>query len=296
MVIEVKKEVVHFLADPYLAYQGQQQAETYLQFMKNEIYYNSVHGPFRDLIIKNIKTIIELIKNDSCIHFFDLGPGYPDKTLPVMRQLRELGINFVYRPYDVNQQFLDIACTAAKEIGAAVEPLMGLFEKAEELTESIKLSPGEKAIAFLGLTFMNFDKETLQKIFIGFDRFSPQILIGARLRSEDDDIYILSNAYRNEEADNFAFGVLQNKGFDRSKFQFDVEVNSNQIEMAFTIIEAFNQDGSFYEIGEKFLTVVSRRYTFQEFKTSVSELLENPTVIMNDEGSQAFAIGPLGKQ
>ena len=104
---------------PHLLYQEGEQADAYLQAMKNPEYSDSFHSETVKIIAENKDKIFGISPEISLI---DLGPGYPDKALAAAKWLNE-NSSLDYYPVDVSQMYLDIAVDAMRPHCRFIRPI-----------------------------------------------------------------------------------------------------------------------------------------------------------------------------
>src|SRR4051812_16533992 len=95
------------LIEPHLLYLGAQQADDYLELMKNPKYAESFHSDTVKLIQREVLQLFP--GNLKGVTLIDLGPGYPDKSLPIAASLINRKIALDYIPVDISERFLEIA-------------------------------------------------------------------------------------------------------------------------------------------------------------------------------------------
>lgn len=148
-----KRNRTLYLDQPSNLYLADAQVNAYLKLMGNAAYSAVFHNPTRDLIAKNVSRIVKGLRTP--IHIIDLGPGYPDKTFPLLEKLDTR--NCVYIPVDIGKRFLKVAVDAIKKYHIKSLPQHVLFEDMPKfLTAKYFKNASVRRLVVLGLTFMNY--------------------------------------------------------------------------------------------------------------------------------------------
>ncbi len=112
------------LTEPHLLYLDDSSATHYLEAMKNDEYSAGFHSETVEVIEKNKESILEGFTH---INLIDLGPGYPDKSLPLAKEFKSKG-TLSYYPVDVSPLYLKVAEEAMKNYVNSVTTIHERFE------------------------------------------------------------------------------------------------------------------------------------------------------------------------
>ncbi len=138
------------LIEPHLLYLQADSAKSYLRAMANSKYATGFHSETVKVIASRTN---DIVGDERHLCLVDLGPGYPDKAVPIASYCKEKQIKFDYVPVDINEFFLDIAVKEIKKYADNVVPIHALIEKcADKIPDTFR----NNALVMIGLTFMNF--------------------------------------------------------------------------------------------------------------------------------------------
>ena len=152
------------LDKPFNLYLVDEQAKLYLDAINDDLFVNQLYRPF----LKSLDDNIERIFNEKyeCVEFIDLGPGYPDKSAPLVEHLVNHGTKLQYIPVDINHYFLNITSEYFKDWSLNIKPLNILFSELPKEIESDKPNKEDNEdnsmrVVNIGFTFNNFNLPAL---------------------------------------------------------------------------------------------------------------------------------------
>ncbi len=144
--------------------------------------------PYAELITKPERSYLEKIAPRVAkelpqeFEFIDLGPGTANKEQFLFDELKKLNKRFIYRPVDISNHYLELASEHASKQGIAVNPLRSEFEEA-----SNKLGlPAIPRFVSLGLTFTNYNPETILAVLKNIAGTGGNIFVDAQMRDRVD--------------------------------------------------------------------------------------------------------------
>ncbi len=198
------------ITDPADLYRDVGSAKHYLRARRSKTYSSGFHADGIELTTAHIPLFFPR-RN---VRLFELGPGYPDTTLPVMRAAEAAGVNLSYWPVDISEMFLEVAAMAAEEY-LPEEKIFRLHRRFERMSELNIPNPENAANIFmLGPTVMNFPKSYASRL-LGSMMKNPDdtaVVIYETITSKNPIEKILQQ-YQGEEVREFTFGPLKNLGF-----------------------------------------------------------------------------------
>ena len=214
-----------WLASPANLYIENQQAEAYLDLMRDNVYGGGFHAKVKRLISNNRGTILANLT--STLDFVDLGPGFPDKSFPLLASMSTLQMKGRYIPVDVNHKFLQIAENACKAYGFPIRAVHGLFE---EIPSKLPAACHPR-LFMLGVTFMNYTPDAGISLLKRMLRPGDAAVIAGELKGDDDAALLAP--YQSEKARRFNYLSVQSSGAPEEKLQYFVRLVNDRIEMGF---------------------------------------------------------------
>ena len=278
----------YFLTDPHLLYLSDQQSGTYLDVMQTPQYTNRFHSSTVEIINDNLERLCR--GEGDTRTFIDLGPGYPDKTLPMVKYLRSQRIKTDYCPIDINKSFLNLAEKAMSPFVNSTSPINSNFLTAAEKvpTELRK----QYVHCILGLTFMNFAPQVIIPQLKALCGSNGSILLAAEVLNDPMELEGMLEVYRRETARNVAFGPLANLGFNQEQVNYKVSFKGARIEMAFTVkhctMDQTEKTG--LKSGDEVVTAISYRYTPNQLREILKTHFKDFEIIFSEDLSTAIAI------
>ena len=239
------------------------QADTYIKTIEDEIFKKQIYYPFKKLLKKQTENILAKIEGD--LDFIDLGPGYPDKTLPLLQYLSLHCNSLRYMPVDISKHFLDITIEFMKKYSYETIPLNCLFEELPQIMLSHKIFREKRVRLFnIGFTFNNYPS---RKIFSLFKKYLANNSVGLiATETINDDITKALEPYKTKKAEVFNFMILQNIGFEQSSFKYFVNYKNSCIEMGFDVKKDIEISKSLsLKRNDKIITSISYRYPKEYF-------------------------------
>ena len=273
------------LIEPHLLYLSPVQSNAYLKAMNSQKYSTGFHSDTIEIIRANCAEIVG--KESLCL--IDLGPGYPDKALPMGEYCKRNGIALHYVPIDVSDTFLEIAEKEMKPFCVKTSPVHSMFE-----TSAIHLREVDRScsLAMIGLTFMNFPPEVFLPLLKAIAGPSGRGLVASELRSEEGDMKPLLARYEIPEARNFGFGPLELLGLSQDDVSFRVEFNQGRIELRFKLLSNIPEvlNSKSVAVGDEVVTAVSYRYTENELNYTLEKHFSRHQIFKSVEGNAAVAV------
>jgi uncharacterized SAM-dependent methyltransferase len=264
--INKKKEKTYWFDSPFLLYIEKKQAMAYLEMISKDNFYKTLHQPIEKLVEKYADSIIG---NDTDeIELYDLGPGLPTKTLPLIKSMKERKISFKYIPVDISKSFLEIAINEVRKYGVESNGINCLFE---ELSEKIISKQKEETtrIFLIGLTFNNYRPSQILKLLdklCGKNDFA--IIITEFYEKGKEESILLP--YKDVFAENFNFLILELMGFKKSDFSYFTVFNNSRIEMGFKPLHNTSNGIINLKSSDKIITAISYRYS----KSSITSFIQ----------------------
>jgi uncharacterized SAM-dependent methyltransferase len=278
------------LSQPYNMYLTPAQAQSYLALMKDDTYRTPFHDPIKNLFGKHTRRILQLL--DGPLALIDLGPGFPDKTLPLFAYLKQSLIACTYVPVDINRHFLDLAASTAQAEGFGALPLNCLFEEIARNLPSVLSQLGSRsAVVIFGLTFMNYSPERVSRLLTDLGPMVNRVVVAAELHTLPSPENMLL-PYKTTAAEDFNFQVLKLLRWNRSDFDYKVRFVDNHIEMGFSPKVPVPLGGSGHVLTPStyILTAVSYRYTLRQFHSLLTPLFTEVEVVTDPTAPVALAI------
>jgi uncharacterized SAM-dependent methyltransferase len=242
---------------PYHLYLEHDQAMSYLEMIEKDKFAHKLHQPIVNLVTKYADVIInsDLTK----VSFYDLGPGLPTKTIPLLLEMKKRQVAFQYFPVDISKSFLDLSQQEVKKIGVDSVGIHSLFE---ELPKKIlpKIDKEEVRIFQIGLTFNNYRPNSILKLLKTLMQPNDFSLIITEFYDKGKLESILT-PYKDIYAENFNWLTLQLLGLDKSDFSYETCFKNQRIEMGFRPRKAIKFSGIELSINNIIVTAISYRYT-----------------------------------
>jgi uncharacterized SAM-dependent methyltransferase len=277
------------MRQPYNLYLQDRQAELYLKMMDYTPYTNSCHKAIRELIAENRA---ELLSTDmKSLEIIDLGPGYPDKTFPLLECAPAQGLNSRYIPVDISRRFLSIASDACKPYGIPIEPKHCLFEELPVLLPPEE--PDTARLFIMGVTFMNYTPAEAVALLRSLSGPNTAFLVAAALLPNGPVQQVIA-PYTAEDARMFNLLPLDIAGFPASALDYFVRFQNGRVEMGFTLSRDVRIAGVEMGKGEEILTSISYRYQLEEFEAVVRRGFTN--VQLAADGAKTGAIAKASLQ
>jgi len=254
-----------WLDNPFNLYLIDRQAEVYLGLMHSSSYGKGFHATIRKLIEQNSESIISKLAGP--LNVIDLGPGYPDKTFPLLERMRTEHLAGRYTPVDISHRFLKLAADACRPFGFSVKPCHLLFEELPKCLSGMNVSSGR--LLLMGVTFMNYAPERACRLLSRLIRPGDAAVIAVELL-RDGCLESIMQPYRSDQAKAFNFLPLEIVGVSPGSVDYFVRFERGRIEMGFEALRPVSIGKVQLPAGQQVVTSFSYRYRIQDLR----ELLE----------------------
>lgn len=276
-------------AEHHLLYARDDQAQAYEKLKKNNG-YNSFHLSLIQVMRQHASAICEHVSTPFTL--IDLGPAYPDKTLPLMRHAYRHGISFDYIPVDINKKWMLTAAEVAKPYARNVRGVQNLFEKC---ITGLPKDMHPHRFVFIGLTFMNFDPINILNLMKKIAGPGGVVGIAQELLTDSNVIDSIRTHYQSSEFQLLSYGVLANLGVDPDPDDFIYSAifdrDRNRIEMGFFFRKPCERLG--IEAGDRLITIVSHRQPYGKFARLAETQVKRPKIWLSPDRTMALAIGQV---
>jgi|ERR1041385_7510360 uncharacterized SAM-dependent methyltransferase len=284
-LLEGRKEI--WLDQPSNLYLSEDQANVYLNLMDDPRYAEAFHDPVKMIISAARNMIVAGLKEP--IDILDLGPGYPDKTFPILDLFKSGNLTGRYVPVDINRQFLNIAETAAIPFGVLTHPLHCLFETLPEILNSSDFTSAGSRLVLLGLTFMNYRPTTILPLLQKLTRPSDTVVVATELFNEQDKATLIER-YRINAAKELNLSVIRALAIPSSTVDYMARWSRNRIEMGFKVNQAITLTNDLIlQKGLRILTAISYRYTLDGFRNRLQRHFANVMLFTDPNSTVAIA-------
>jgi len=273
-----------WLDNPFNLYLIDRQAEVYLGLMQLSSYGEGFHATIRKVIERNSDSIIS--KLAAPLNVIDLGPGYPDKTFPLLERMRTEHLVGCYTPVDISHRFLKLAANACRPFGFPVEPCHSLFEElprrfSRESTSSARL-------VLMGVTFMNYAPERACRLLSNLIRPGDAAVVAVELL-RDGCLESVIEPYRSDQAKTFNFLPLEIVGVSPDSVTYFVRFERSRIEMGFETLRPVSIGKVHLRPGQQIVTSFSYRYRIQDLRALLEYHFSKVDVYSDAEESCAVA-------
>ncbi|MDP2600890.1 MAG: L-histidine N(alpha)-methyltransferase [Deltaproteobacteria bacterium] len=277
------------LTEPHLLYLDDEQAVGYLKLMQDQSYSKSFHNETVQLIENHLNDLFP--SGERSISLIDLGPGYPDKALPMAKFLRNKNTEIYYYPVDVSLKYLDLAKEEMAPFCKGVFPINALFESAYE--QMPKDAYERPVFVMIGLTFMNFPGSSILQLLKQLARRQGGgwAIFATELITPQNQIDGILNAYRGETMGEFTFGPLRHLGFNYDRSTFEPIYENHRVEHRFTIEE--EMPGVPILKGDMVVTAISYRYSLDEITNILHKNFTNGTIWCSPSNKTALLLGEV---
>ena len=267
-------EEVIYLDHPSFLYLKNSQAQQYIKLMHQESYSSEFHSPLVSLIEDKVLSLVDATLKQ--VRFVDLGPGYPDKAIPILSHLRRAGIEVSYCPIDVNPFFLDLARESVEKITSSIFPIQSLFEEVAhaDISKISGVGQNVSSIIHIGPTFMNYAPSEAFDIMLRMSIPGDRLIISTELL-EDVSIESAAKIYVSKEVEHFNYMLLSNLGIAISDLRYFVQTNGNCIEMGFTVLRGVSLNEYRLSKGTQIVTATSRRYGLKDLKSVLESYFDS---------------------
>ncbi len=279
------------LIEPHLLYLSEEQSDRYLDAMNNPDYVNAFHSPTVQLIREHLDEILDDVTSE--VSLIDLGPGFPDKSLPIAHEFQQRGIALDYYPVDISEPFLSIAAREMADFSRRTTPIHASFEECARLIAPHLRT--EEILCMIGLTFMNFPPEEILPRLKEISAGRGQTLLASELVTKTNSTERILSHYRNAQTESVAFGPLKNLGFNPEAVRYEVAFNNSRVEMQFVVsnIPPDVQRRTSIHPGQRIVTAISYRYTHLELEQLLENTHSSHRTFLSSDKTTALVIGEL---
>lgn len=243
---------------PYYLYLTDEQACSYLSAAREPIYQDTLERPLQDILYKNRLAITA--KTNASVHFYDLGPGYPNKSLILLEQLLYTTPSTRYFAIDISPYFLALTRKVISDRGIPVTTLNCLFEDAHKILLSYE--PSDRPYTrffFIGLTFNNYSIEHIIHILYTLCRAGDIVIIAAQF-FDGLTPEAVTRPYKTPSAAHFNFLPLSLLGFNSLDFHYFLEFEDSCIRMGFRATSDIENSDLYVPKNTRIMTSFSYRY------------------------------------
>jgi len=228
----IKKGVTKILFDqPYHLYLDDVQSQAYINMIDAENFSTLLHEPTLNLINKYKEKILSGFKGR--LSFFDLGPGLPTKTIPLLKQLQINKIDFDYYPVDISQNFLKITEKEISNFGITCNSINSYFE---DLPNNPILDTSDEKLFFIGLTFNNYRPDKILSMLKKMaGKKGTCLIITEYFKKKNIETILIP--YKDKYAEHFNYLSLHLAGIKKERLQYFTEFRNQRIEMGFKALE-----------------------------------------------------------
>lgn len=286
--VDKKRKGYFLLNEPHLLYLSDEQSNLYLDVMKSEDYSASFHGPTVEIINKALSDLFS--ETGKGVTLIDMGPGYPDKSLPMVRYLKDRQVPCVYVPVDISRSFLDIAAQHVRPYVERVHPVHAPFEECRAFI------PGDvyryTAFCMIGLTFMNFFPEKLLPLLKNIAGENGFVIVASELLTSQKSPDVVLASYRTREAQDFGFGPLKLLGLRQDRVTYQPQFVNGRVELQYCLTQ--DPGGNLVQTGMKsgdtVVTAVSYRYTTGQLSSLLEQYFRRHQMFISRDGGTALAL------
>jgi len=262
---------IYWFDQPYHLYLEDKQANLYLDMINAEKFSSQLHEPTERLIEKYTTDILKDFKGK--LEFYDLGPGLPTKSIPLLKELQLSHREFKYIPVDISTSFIKIATEEVAKIGVKSDPINCLFE---DLNKHIDLKSSIDRLFFIGLTFNNYRPNKILSLLKDLCEPNGVCLIITEYFTKDKIESILV-PYKDKYAENFNYLALELTGINRQSLKYFTNFHNQRIEMGFSLIEDIKVGDNVLKKGTKIITAISYRYTRASLTNNIRKYFKHFT-------------------
>lgn len=220
----------------------------------------------------------------------DLGPGFPDKALPIAKHCVLLGKKLEYWPVDVSSLFLEVAAKEVSPYAKGVTPINARFEDLPTVLQ--RYSMGSSRLAMLGLTFMNFKPHYILRILKSIAGPTGRALVATELIDSEASIAQVLERYCLNEARAVAFGPLKQLGISEDDCSYQVTFQNGRVEMSFAVngLIPHGLESQGFCRGDRVLTAISYRYRSEQFADLMAAHFSSVEIFKSETGKTAIAV------
>lgn len=253
------------LDEPFNLYLVDDQAELYLETIATTPFERQLYRPLVALLQEYAGDLIDLPAGTQ-VDFIDLGPGLPDKSLPLIDYVDAHYPGFRYVPVDISSHFLEITTGFFRYRQFPVLPQRVLFEELSSyLRDHPNFAEPRCRIVNIGLTFNNFEPAKIARILSDVSHPNGIAIIATESIDRVSEQAVV-NPYCSKDADTFNFRILELLGFERQDFQYYAEFKNARVEMGFIALRTLAFNGRQLPAGSNIRTSISYRYHISDLR------------------------------
>ena len=255
--------------------------------MANEA-YSSFHTETVETIASYSEKIIGV--KSSGFSLFDLGPGYPDKAIPLAKFCKTNSIDLEDYPVDISEEFLKLASKEMAPYSKSVFPIHARFEDLLPKIKNLKIR--ENSLFMIGLTFMNFEPDLILSLLKRLARAKSKILLATEILSSDGETESIVSKYSIPQAKEVAFGPLAIMGIKRKSVKDIVLFANGRIEMSFKLLTEPPLAAKLLGVktGDTITTAISYRYKIEELNQILNRYFQKVELFKSKAGSIVVAL------
>ncbi len=246
---------------------------------KDKAGINKVEG---NLLNNKVGDFLNSFKKLEKLNIIDIGSGNGLPVMPLLKPLKERGVQFRYVPIDISKEMLDLVETNIKEAFPDIEikPVQLDFERGNfaEKTYELRKDGSQNLLLFLGSTLGNqSDRSRVLTNFRDSMTSDDFLIIGVELVNLYKIEKILKQYY-GEQNENFVFTVAEYLGIKKDDGEFEVRFNnqSHQVEVYFRFAKdrkvTFEGEEITFEKDDKLLLGISHKFTEWIFTKVLSDV------------------------
>jgi uncharacterized SAM-dependent methyltransferase len=273
------------LTSPHVLYLSEEQGRSYASH-KDDAEYRKFHDETVEIVQTNAGQILGA--PHSGIALIDLGPEYPDKTLPLMIEAWKRGIDLDYIPVDVNEGYVQTAIRAARPYATRIFGVNALFDSC---AAHIPVEVTGPRMVFIGLTFMNFNPQDILGVMKAIAKPGGIVAVASELLTPHNTPQDVLKHYQNQQAYEFALGPMRNLQLDPQKLDFDVRFENRRVEAGFIFRKAATDLG--ISAGQRIIAAVSYRYSRQEFEHILTTTIGPTRLWQSESRKNALALSEV---
>ena len=227
-------------------------------------YEKLVTTPEKEFLIKIAKDLISFLPKK--YEYIDLGPGSAHKEQYFFDELFKTDKEFVYKPVDIYQRFLEMSATYAADQKIKVDPILSSFEELPEVLPPS--SEGVPRFVSLGLTVSNYHPDDILPLMKKIAGENGCVFVDIQVRERLDMTEMLKgyadlvNGYFNEKLK--LIGIAPE---DLDPLEIDDKISvSATLKKSNPILEAKGM-----RVGDKLVIFQSLRHTEEYFTECVSK-------------------------
>jgi len=242
---------------PYHLYLEHKQAMAYIEMIEKDKFADSLHEPIVQLVQKHAHNLISNQLKE--IEFYDLGPGFPKKTLPLLSEIQKNKIPLQYIPVDISKSFLKMTEKEVLKSGISSSGINCLFEDLPKIILP-KTNYDITRIFQIGLTFNNYRPNYILSLLKKLMQVNDFSIIITEFYNKNKLQSILT-PYKDVYAEKFNWLALELIGLDKYDFEYETHYRNQRIEMGFRPKTNIKFEETTLQTSNLIVTAISYRYT-----------------------------------